>query len=228
MIMKDMIFNIINTMNGEAETDNHQSEVQSVIQQAEANEKNNTGKTALMLAGFYGVSVPKELLDESRLGEKDDHGMTALMHACSPPHRLFGVILELPGADLYARDNNQKTVLMYACESGDLEGMKSLLAKGVDRTAKDANEKTACDYADCYDRQKVINILQNNASESTSNESELEESNNGGISSLPSKLKVVKVSKTGSNKNKSKEKKLQRLIASANRKTRTISIRNGD
>lgn len=116
----------------------------------QADERDATGSTALMLAAGAGsTTTVKALLDAGAApGLKDGHGQTALMRASQTGHAAVVALLAgRKGAGLNARDENGFTALMWAARGGQVKAIGALLAAGADRAVRGLDGSTAAELA---------------------------------------------------------------------------------
>ena len=63
------------------------------------------------------------------------------------------------GANISSMDKDGKSVLMMASLNGELDLVKILIYKGADFTLRSVHGKTALDLARAFDREKVVEYL---------------------------------------------------------------------
>lgn len=63
------------------------------------------------------------------------------------------------GANISSMDKDGKSVLMMAALNGELDLVKLLIYKGADFTVQSMHGKTALDFARAFDREKIVEYL---------------------------------------------------------------------
>lgn len=63
------------------------------------------------------------------------------------------------GANISSMDKDGKSVLMMASLNGELDLVKLLIYKGADFTLRSVHGKTALDFARAFDREKIVEYL---------------------------------------------------------------------
>lgn len=63
------------------------------------------------------------------------------------------------GANISSMDKDGKSVLMMAALNGELDLVKLLIYKGADFTLQSMHGKTALDFARAFDREKIVEYL---------------------------------------------------------------------
>ena len=63
------------------------------------------------------------------------------------------------GANISSMDKDGKSVLMMASLNGELDLVKVLIYKGADFTLRSMHGKTALDFARAFDREKIVEYL---------------------------------------------------------------------
>lgn len=64
------------------------------------------------------------------------------------------------GANISSMDKDGKSVLMMAALNGELDLVKLLIYKGADFTVQSMHGKTALDFARAFDREKIVEYLE--------------------------------------------------------------------
>ena len=136
--------------------------------QANINDQNNNGKTALMYAAENGLTETAKLLLEhgANINAQDNRGATALMYAAEKGWTKTVKLLLDHGADVNTKDKEGLTVLMYAAENGRTKTVKFLLKYwGADVNAKDNSGKTALMYVAENGHSELVKLLWENGAD---------------------------------------------------------------
>lgn len=110
-------------------------------------------------------TVEQLLNDGSDPNTMNEFGESALMIALMNERPKFVPILLENGADPNHQDDYGWTPLMSAVVAGDLESGKLLLESGADPMLKDSDGMSAIDYANDYDDQEFIQLLESYTSD---------------------------------------------------------------
>ena len=151
-----------------ATENNHHTIVHELLDYgADPNIQNNDGRTALELASLYGYYQIVQLLlniDHTNTNLHTKEGWTPLMAASQEGHYKIVELLLQKGADLNARNKyNGKTALIQASKNGHHQTVQLLLKA----SARDNEGLTAEEQALVGDHNAVLQLLQNNRSDST-------------------------------------------------------------
>ncbi len=131
---------------------------------ANVNQQDSDGRTALMYASFNGFNpVVKELLQHNAdLDLTDTNGRSALMFAASGPFPETVKILLEKGAKTNIQDNEEHfTALMFAAAEGHLENVKILIDFGANPNLIDIDGDNALVFAGNNKHQDVVDFLKN-------------------------------------------------------------------
>jgi ankyrin repeat protein len=127
------------------------------------NVKNETGRTALMLAALNpgkGVAAIPILVQKGvNLDVRDNDGNTALMIAFEAGNDKASKLLIDAGANLDIRDNTGKTALMLAAEKGEFDVVDALIVAGANLNIRDNAGKTALMLAAAKGLVDLVRIL---------------------------------------------------------------------
>ena len=128
---------------------------------ADANAKNNEGKTALMYASMNGRKEVARLLVDSKayVNASSKAGWTALMYASRWGHKEIAELLVNNGAAADAKDSSGWTALMKAAITGHKEVAELLIKAGADVNAKSNRNQTALMWALHNKRKEVAELL---------------------------------------------------------------------
>ena len=122
-----------------------------------------SGSTALHWAVDGGhIEVVRWLLNKGCQVDVKDYtsGWTPLMRLAMVKGNIYiARLLIQHGANISSMDKDGKSVLMMASLNGELELVKLLLYKGADFTLRSVHGKTALDFARAFDREKVVEHL---------------------------------------------------------------------
>ena len=143
-IAKELGVKLIKACQGEEKKD--VKEIKELIDMgADVNQKNETGKTALMMASIKGYKEVVEFLiqKEADVNQKDDYGWTALMWTSRKGRNEIVKLLIQKGADVNQKDYYGWTALMEASKRGHKEVVELLIQKGADVNQKDNNGQNA-------------------------------------------------------------------------------------
>jgi hypothetical protein len=132
---------------------------------ADVNVKDQSGRTALMAAGYFGYEdVVKMLLDNgAHVNTKDNAGITSLIWVCDSKREHINVVKALiaKGADVNASNKKGETALMKASFSGYSDIVKTLIANEADVNKIAYNGATALLAAKQKGNQEIVQILKN-------------------------------------------------------------------
>lgn len=126
-------------------------------------ETDNSGRTPLIWAAYYGAVEAARLLVErgAALNPKEkDQGMTALLWAAARGHAEIVRMLLDRGADPQAADKRGKTALMWAAQNRREAVIPLLLAAGVDANLKDQEGYTALDWARAAKESRAAQLIE--------------------------------------------------------------------
>ncbi len=120
-----------------------------------------TGRSALALAAIAGeVDAVRAHVDAGHgVGERDDDGWTALMHAAYRNHAGVVSVLLQAGASLEPTASNGADALMAASRSGAADAVASLLAAGADPARITPAGASALSFAAGRGRTAVLTAL---------------------------------------------------------------------
>jgi ankyrin repeat protein len=128
---------------------------------ANANAKNESGRTALMyLRESATADLVRELISGgAKIDEQDESGGTALMNAASQSN--FEAVKELVdrGAKIDLRDADGKTALMFAAENRDPRVSKILIDAGANVRTKATDGKTPLMIAASEGDPETVKLL---------------------------------------------------------------------
>ena len=118
----------------------------------------------LLQLGFLKrlIHVLLKLLLEYRanINSRTHEGWTALMWAAEKGHILAMWELLRRGAIVNMQNNYGQTALMFASRSGNIATVGLILKKGGDSTIIDFDKKNALDYANNFQHEDVIRLLE--------------------------------------------------------------------
>jgi ankyrin repeat protein len=130
--------------------------------EANLEEKDNEGRTALHWAALEGNMIVAQLLVENRanIEMRDSSGQTALHIAAENNHKAIVKLLLDKGSNVDPRDNKGRTPLLQAVHNGSEAAVKLLLDKGADKDSKDDDNETPLWQAILNGHEALINLLQ--------------------------------------------------------------------
>ena len=156
-IAKELGVKLIKACKGEEKKD--VKEIKELIDMgADVNQKDETGKTALMMASIKGYKEVVEFLIQkgADVNQKDDYGWTALMWTSRKGRNEIVKLLIQKGADVNQKDYYGWTALIEASKRGHKEVVELLIQKGADVNQKDNNGQNAMMRADNEKIKKAI------------------------------------------------------------------------
>ena len=134
----------------------------AIDQGIDVNSPDEGGRTALMMASYYGHQPVVELLLKQavRVDHYDAVHRTALIYAASGKFPEIVAALLEAGANVNARDAAERwTALMFAAVEGNVEVVRVLLSHGADVTLVDTDGESALDFAVSRGRREVAEAL---------------------------------------------------------------------
>ncbi len=157
-----------------------------IIKGANIHAKNKDGYDALLALSYFTMNIspladkgsqksePIAITTEGHLktaeyliqngadiNGKNDDGNTALILATALNKTNLAELLLNKGADVNARNQQGSSALIVASSKGYSELICPLLRKGADKGVADNQGKTALQYAELYDLQEIIQLLNN-------------------------------------------------------------------
>ncbi|XP_028399884.1 fibronectin type 3 and ankyrin repeat domains protein 1-like [Dendronephthya gigantea] len=125
--------------------------------------QDHSGSTALHWAVDGGnIEVVRWLINKGCQVDVKDYttGWTPLMRLAMLRGNIhIARLLIHHGANISSMDKDGKSVLMMAALNGDLDLVKLLIYKGADFTLRSVHGKTALDFARAFDREQVLEYL---------------------------------------------------------------------
>jgi ankyrin repeat protein len=109
------------------------------------NQRDNTGRTALMIACNSGwTDIASCLIDNNAdVNASDNTGWTPLMQAAQKGNTNIVSLLIKNGAQINAIDKHRRTALLEAAKNGNIDTVRLLIASGANIKIKDNEGKTA-------------------------------------------------------------------------------------
>ncbi|MBE6463683.1 MAG: ankyrin repeat domain-containing protein [Alphaproteobacteria bacterium] len=144
------------------------NEVKELIDMGvDVNQKDNSGRTALMEASYWGYKEVVELLIQNGadVNQKDEKGKTALVKASGEGYKEIVELLIKNGADVNHKDNYGYTALMDASYWGYKEVVELLIQSGADVNQKNDNDVTALMMASRRGYKEIVELLIENGAD---------------------------------------------------------------
>ena len=128
---------------------------------ADVNQQNDAGQTALMAAADAGDDDMVRVLLEAGadVNVKDREGVRALHFAAHKGRTSIVEILLGKGACVNAQHDEGLTALMSASENGHLDCVRILLTNGADASLQDATGNSASTFAEYMGYTRIVRLL---------------------------------------------------------------------
>lgn len=158
----------------EAAYEGNTVQVQALLEEgANVNEKDASGRTALMIAANRGHTYVVQLLLDSGADAniRDNHGFSALQSAESRGfHRIVSLLRKFSDAqgqpENEALTAGQRPSLHRAVDDGDFSALKSLISSGADVNARSSDEWTPLMLATIKGHTEMVEALLKNGADS--------------------------------------------------------------